>query len=257
MVQDELGRQLGRRKEAADRVPVHAVGVGDIDQLVIARHAFLLHREAAAGAALDLHLVQLEVAIGADHRVDLSRHQRGREREVDVDQRHVVQPQPGAGQHRGQQRLLDPGDGIADAAALQVGQRRDRAILQHQKAVQRRRHQRSHPDQRQPFGHLQVQLRLVRDRKVGAAGGDHLRRVSRIGGGDDLDRQALIGEIAVLLGDQDRAVVGVHEPVQHQGELVLRPHRGGKQQGSKDKRQQAGHSRSSGSAGVTGQSAWK
>ena len=71
-----------------------------------------------------------------------------------------------------------------------------------------------------PSVDLDVQLRLVADRDVGLAGGDQFGRVVRVGRSDDLDVQAGILEIAELVGDDDRCVIRIDEPVEQQGELL-------------------------------------
>ena len=110
------------RKRRSSRA-LQAVAVGDVDQLVIGRHALLLGKEGAARAADEIHLVELEIAEGADHRVDLARDQRRRQREVDVDQLDVGELQAVLRQHGAQQRVLEAADREADLAALQVGDR--------------------------------------------------------------------------------------------------------------------------------------
>ena len=68
----------------------------------------------------------------------------------------------------------------------------------------------------------EVKLRLIGDGKVHTACGDHAGRVVGVSGGDDLDLETRIGEIAQFLRQNDGAVIGVHEPVEHEGQLVLR-----------------------------------
>ena len=175
----------------------------------------------------DVHLVELEVAVGADHGIDLAREQRRREREVDIDQRHVLDPEAVALEHGAEQRVLEAADRVADRTALEVGDRLDGPVGEHQQRVQRGRYQRRNPHQRQPLGHLQVKLRLVGDCEVRLAGGDQLGRVIGVGRRDELDLDPLIREVALLQRDEEGCVVGVDEPVEHQGELVGRDGRFG------------------------------
>ena len=81
---------LGHFEERRDCLVLCAIAVSDVDELVIDRHAMLLGVEGQALSALDLQLVELEVAEGADDGVDLAGDQRGREAEVDIDEGHVV-----------------------------------------------------------------------------------------------------------------------------------------------------------------------
>ena len=67
-----------------------------------------------------------------------------------------------------------------------------------------------------------MQLRLVGDGEIGLAGGHQLGRVIGVGGRDQLDLEPLGGEEALLARHDERAVVGVDEPVQDHGELVGR-----------------------------------
>ena len=82
-----------------------------------------------------------------------------------------------------------------------------RPFLEHEEAVERRRDQRANAGQRQALLHPQVELRLVGDREVRPAGGHHLRRVRQVRRGDHLDLEPLVGEVALLFGDDDRPVV--------------------------------------------------
>ena len=49
---------------------------GDVDQLVIGRHAVLLRVEGDRRMALELELDQLDIAVAVDRRVDLAGEQR-------------------------------------------------------------------------------------------------------------------------------------------------------------------------------------
>ena len=104
--------------------------------------------------------------------------------------------------------------------ALEVGDLLHGTVGAHHQAVQRRRDQRADALQRQALVHLQVQLRLIGDRQIGLTGGDQLWRVGGVGGGDDFDLKPLVLEEALFLRDDDRGVVGVHEPVKDQRQLV-------------------------------------
>ena len=129
---------------------------------------------------------------------------------------------------------------IADLAALQVLDRLDRPVGQHDQAVERRRHQRADPDQRQA-------LRRPAD---GAAAGRRRRyRPCRpppawAGRWDRPGRSArprgpASREEALLAGDDQRPVVGVDEPVQHDGELVGRTGRARPSEAERERQQQA------------------
>ena len=65
-----------------------------------------------------------------------------------------------------------------------------------------------------------MQLRLVGQRHIGLAGGDQLGRHGGIGRLDQIDLQPLLGKVALLLSDDQRAVIGVDEPVEQQFDLV-------------------------------------
>ena len=234
MVDEELDAALQRIDEAPEDRVVPPVGAGHDDQLVVGRHAVLLDVEGAAGPALQLHLVQFEIAVGADHRIDLPRQQRGREREVDVDQGHVLHADAVRFEHGAEQRVLEAADREADGAALQVGERRDRAVVQHQQRVERRRHQGRDAQERQALVHLDVELGLIGDRQIGLAGGHQLRRVVRIRRRDDLQVDPGLFEIALLERDEDRRVVRVHEPVEQKGERLGRRARARRQSAGRE-----------------------
>mgnify|MGYP000682772413 CR=1 FL=1 len=110
---------------------------------------------------------KIDVVVHPHHRVDLARDQGRREREIDVDQLDVGQRQAVLLQHGPQQRFLEAADREADLAALEIGDRLDRAVRQHHQAVERRCHQRADAHQGQVLLDLQVQLRLVGDGDVG------------------------------------------------------------------------------------------
>ena len=129
------------------------------------------------------------------------------------------------GQDRAKHGLFDTAYRETDLFARQIRRRSDGTIGQRQQAVQRRGHQRADPLQGQTFVDLQVQLRLIGNRKICLACGDQLGRVGGIGGGDDLYAQVLFGEVPFFLRHDDRPVVGVHEPVQQQDHVVLRQRR--------------------------------
>src|SRR3546814_5226455 len=86
VVHHEQHGLLGGVEEPGQPRVAHPIAVGDVDQLVVGRHAVLLDIEGAPGPPDDVHLVQLEVAVGTDHRIDLAGDQRRRQREVHVDQ---------------------------------------------------------------------------------------------------------------------------------------------------------------------------
>src|SRR3546814_158908 len=94
-------------EEAGDLVLIHGLSVGDVDQLVVGRHAFFLGIEATPGKAFQFKLIELEIAEGADHRVDLARHQRRRQRPVHVDQLDIIEGESMPSPHGAEQRLLD------------------------------------------------------------------------------------------------------------------------------------------------------
>src|SRR5207302_5679978 len=73
----------------------------------------------------------------------------------------------------------------------------------------------------------QQQLRLIRDRRVHAPGGEQLQRFRRVGGGLGLYVQARRAEVAV--GDRriQRGVVGIGEEVEHHREALRRGGREG------------------------------
>jgi hypothetical protein len=70
------------------------------------------------------------------------------------------------------------------------------------------------------FIQLKHQVRLVGHGDLALAGGDQLRRCARIGRRDQLDIEAGTLEEAARLGDDERRVVRVDEPVEQHGELV-------------------------------------
>ena len=116
--------------------------------------------------------------------------------------------------------VLQTGDRIADPLALEVGERLHRPVLEHDQAVERRFDQRAEAQQRQPFLDLQHQVRLVSDGDIGLAGGHQPRRRAGIGRGDEIDIEAVAGEVAALLGDDQRRVIRVDEPVKQHRQLV-------------------------------------
>ena len=201
--------------------------MGHDDQLVIGRHALFLQIEGAARMADDVHLVQLEIAEGADHSIDLPGNQGRRERPVDVHLLDIVHREPVRLEHAFEQGVFQPRHGKADPLALEVGNRADRAVLQHHNGVERRRDQGGDARQRQAGGRLHVQLRLVGDREVRLSGSDQLGRVVGVRRRHELDRQPRIGKVAALLGDIERSVVGVYEPVEQDGEFLFRRRREG------------------------------
>jgi hypothetical protein len=218
---DEVERAaLDRVDEAAQLRIGRAVARGHEDQLVEGRHAMFLDVEAPAGPAFQRHLVELEIAIGADHRVDLARHQRRRQREIDVGQRHVLEAEAGGLEHRADDGLVGARDRIADPLALEVGNCPDRTVGEHGDAVERRRDQGGDTHDRQAAGDLQMQLRLIGDGDVALAGGDEFRRIVGIGGRDQLDVEPRVFEIAVLERDIERPVIRIDEPVEQDSELV-------------------------------------
>src|SRR3546814_1231275 len=112
-------------EEAGDLILNQGRGMGDVDQLVVGRHAFFLGIEATPGKAFQFKLIELEVAEGADDRVDLARHQRRRQRPVHVDQFDIIEGETMPCQHGAEQRLLDSRHREADPAALEVGEALD------------------------------------------------------------------------------------------------------------------------------------
>ena len=75
MIDHVLGSALDGCDEGREFGILQPVIVGHYDQLVIGGHAMLFGIKGQALEALNLELVQLEVAKGADHRIDLSRHE--------------------------------------------------------------------------------------------------------------------------------------------------------------------------------------
>ncbi len=220
---DEIAHAVFERVEkAAQHLFVHALRVGHQDQLVIARHAFLLDIEGAAFIAFDGQLIELEIAVGADHRIDLAGEEGGREREIDVHQGDVVEGEAVAREHGAEQSVLEAADGKANLAAFQVRHGFDRTVFEYQQGIQGRRDQSGEAGERQAGGDLHVKLGLIGNRDIGLAGGDQLGRIIGIGRRDHLDLEPVFGEIAHLLGDEERRMVRVDEPVQQQGELVVR-----------------------------------
>ena len=216
---DQIVRGRFQSVQEADQTGVgQALDIGHQHKFIIGRHAVFLGEEGAARPADDVHLVEFEVAEGPDDRVHLPGQDGRRQAEVDVDQGDVLKAQAGVGQHGAQKGILEPADGIAHGAALQVGQRADGAIGQHHHRVQGRGDQRGDADQRQAPGDLNMQLWLIRHRQVRLAGGDQLGRVVGIGRGDQLDLQALGLEKALVARHHQGGVVGVHEPVQQHGQ---------------------------------------
>ena len=205
----------------------------------------LLGIEGAPGPALELELVELEIAKRADHRVDLAGEQCGREGKVDVDQLDVVELQAVMAEHRAEQGVLEAADREADLAAPEVGDLLDRTVGEHDQGVQRGRHERTDAGERQALVDLDVQLRLIGDRDVGLAGGDQFRRVVRIRRGDDLDVQTGIGEIAELVGNDDRRVIRIDKPVEHECELLGGRSRGRQREAEQDGERCQAHGRQS------------
>src|SRR3546814_15358323 len=78
MVYHVNDRAFGGGEEAGDLVGIHRLRVGDVDQLVIGRNAFLLGIEATARNPFQFKLVELELAESTDDGIDLPRHTRGR-----------------------------------------------------------------------------------------------------------------------------------------------------------------------------------
>ncbi len=212
---------LHRIQQARQALVVELVLVRHQDQFVIERHAVIFRIEGAAGFAGDVHLVQLEIAEGADGAVHLAGEDRGREREIHVHQRHVLQGQAVLSQHGLEQRILEAADRIADGFAFQVGHRFHRPVAQHHQRIQRRGDQGANAAQRQALRHLHMQLRLIRDRHIGLAGGHQLGWIVRIGRRDQLDLQAVALEDAGVFRHHQRRMVGIDEPVQHHDQLVI------------------------------------
>ena len=119
-----------------------------------------------------------------------------------------------------EERVLEAADRKADLAPLEIGDLAYRPVRQHHQRVEGRRHQRADALERQPGVHLHVQLGLVRDRDLGPAGGHQLGRVVGIGRGDELDLEAAVAEVALLLGHHEGRVVGVDEPVEQHREAL-------------------------------------
>ncbi len=67
-----------------------------------------------------------------------------------------------------------------------------------------------------------MQLRLVGDGQFGLACRNQLGRIIRIGGRHQFDVQAGGFEVTLFLGDDQRRMVRIDKPVQHDGDLVLR-----------------------------------
>ena len=207
-------------RKRGSRGSSRSFGAGRVDQLVIGRHAVLFRVEGDAGLALESELDQLDIAVAVDRRIDLARHQRRHQVEIDVDQRHVLGGEPRRLEDGVEIGVLQPGDRIADLLALEVGERLHRPVLEHDQAVERRVDQRAEAHQRQALLDLQHQVGLVGDGDIGLAGGDQPRRRARIGRRDQIDVETVAGEIAALLGDDQRRMVGIDEPVEQHRQLV-------------------------------------
>ena len=72
VIDQKLGRRFDRRQKPRQARIVQGRGIGDIDQLVIGRHTFLFDVKGAPRPLDDIHLIQLEIAESANHRVDLA-----------------------------------------------------------------------------------------------------------------------------------------------------------------------------------------
>lgn len=101
-------------------------------------------------------------------------------------------------------------------------------IFKSNQRVQRLGDKDTHAYQRQPLGGEHLQGWLIGDRIVGLTRGHQLGRCIGIGRGDHLDVEAVFGEETALLGDHQRGMVGIDEPVEQEANLVLsgRGHRG-------------------------------
>ena len=131
MVDDVLGRLFQCRHEAGETLVATVLVVDHQHQLVIGGDAFFLDIEGTPRVAFDIHLVELEVAVGADHCIDLAGDQRGRQRPVDVDHLDIVQRQAVRLEHGAHQRLFVTAHRVTDLLALEIGQRLDWALIQH------------------------------------------------------------------------------------------------------------------------------
>jgi hypothetical protein len=67
-----------------------------------------------------------------------------------------------------------------------------------------------------------MHLLLTGDRKVCLPGGDYLRRHRSIRWRDNIDIETCILEVAELVGDDDRPVIGIHIPVEDELEFIVR-----------------------------------
>ncbi len=67
-----------------------------------------------------------------------------------------------------------------------------------------------------------MHLLLIGDRKVCLPGGDHLRRHGSIRWRDNIDIETCFLEVAELVRNDDRTMIGVHIPVEYEFELIVR-----------------------------------
>ncbi len=222
MVDEPVGPPFDGEEKASEGRIADAVAVGHVDELVIGRHPLLLRVEGASGVAGEIHLVELEIAKGADDRIHLARDQRRGEREADIDELDVLHREPMPAQHGLQQGVLEAAHRVADLPPPQVGDGADAACVEHHEGVERRGDEGSDPHERQPLGDLEVELGLVGDREIGLLRRHELGRIVGIRGGDELDLEPRVAEETLLVCDHERAVIGVDEPVEHEGE-AFRP----------------------------------
>ena len=222
MVEGKQGRRLHRIEEFAGDGGGNLVLLHHIDQFIIGGHAVLFGKKHPRGLARLLQLGDFKIAKGPDDGIHFPFCQRRGQGKIDVDQLDVRQLQPGAFQHGGEQGLLKPGNGIADGAALEIGNGFYRPVGQHHKAVERGGNGRSDAHERQAFLDLLIQVGLVGQRNITLPGGHQTRRGGWVSWLDQRDLQPRSGEITALLGDNDGGMVGIGEPVEQHRQLVRR-----------------------------------
>ena len=120
--------------------------------------------------------------------------------------------------------VVDPGG--ADALARQVRGTVHAGLRQRDDRRERALHERPNRHHLDAAIALAQHLGLVRDRELGAAGGDLADRCRGVARGPDLHVQPYLFEEPLGLRRVDAGVVGVREEVEHQLEL-LRAARGG------------------------------
>src|SRR3954454_12747561 len=212
-----------RVHEAPDQrpAPLQRVRVGHEHELVVGRHAGLLHTDHARVLLALGQVDGLVVPEAAENRVDLAAHERRDEVEADVALLDAALRDVRVIQDGLQVRVLVIDSSGPHGLPLQILGGGNLRLRQGDDRRERRADERADGNDMQSLRPRAQDLGLVRDGKVDAPGGDLLERRRGIGGLADLQVEAGLLEVARGLPGIDRRVVGVREVVEHQLERLL------------------------------------